>query len=317
MATLDGSDPVFAARVQQMIAASGGRLYLKSGYRSPELQMQLWQQAVQKYGSEEAARKWVAKPEALGGKGSNHTHGLAADIGGDMGVLHELAPKFGLWFPMEWEPWHVEIVGSREHANRDAYTPSPHGDPNPIDKDVSQDPSYWAGVLSDAILQDLIPGADTQDFTSVDKTKTATPGSQHATGGAPQTTTVATDGSAEDKFLGFVRQHESGGNYNETSHIGKASGAYQVMHSTWGGYGGYDAAGLAPANVQDEFARQHLQNIIKETGSNDPGVWAAAWYLGTGGAKEWMANGMGSYVPPENSLDVLDYYNQARSAVGV
>lgn len=106
-----GMDQSFAKKVAMLIAAvkrQGGSLYISSGYRSAAEQKRLWDAAVVKYGSESAARKWVAPP----GK-SNHGRGIAADLGGDVELAHQLAPQFGLYFPMSWEPWHIEPKGSR------------------------------------------------------------------------------------------------------------------------------------------------------------------------------------------------------------
>ena len=56
----EGLDPLLSKRLQRMIADSGGRLYVVSGYRSPERQAQLYEEALKKYGSPQAAGKWVA-----------------------------------------------------------------------------------------------------------------------------------------------------------------------------------------------------------------------------------------------------------------
>lgn len=103
-----GFVPEFEKRLNRMVADSGGRLRVTSGYRSQQHQARLFAAAVQKYGSEEAARKWVAPP----GK-SQHGHGMAADLGGDLNWAHKNARKYGLHFPMSWEKWHVELEGSR------------------------------------------------------------------------------------------------------------------------------------------------------------------------------------------------------------
>jgi hypothetical protein len=103
-----GFVPEFEKRLNRMLAASGGRVRLTSGYRSQQKQAQLFAAAVQKYGSEEAARKWVAPP----GK-SKHGAGVAGDLAGDLDWAHRNAKKFGLHFPMPWEKWHIELVGSR------------------------------------------------------------------------------------------------------------------------------------------------------------------------------------------------------------
>lgn len=86
---------------------------INSGYRSPERQAELFKEAVAKYGSEEAARKWVAPPG-----NSQHNHGNAADLDVSNPAVkawvHANAAKYGLGFPMGHEPWHIEALGARE-----------------------------------------------------------------------------------------------------------------------------------------------------------------------------------------------------------
>lgn len=93
---------------------------INSGFRSFERQSQLWADALKKYGSPEAARRWVAPP----GK-SQHNAGQAADLGFGTGEarewFHANAEKFGLAFPMAHEPWHVETGGARAQANDNAF----------------------------------------------------------------------------------------------------------------------------------------------------------------------------------------------------
>lgn len=101
-------NPQFESALNQLIAGSGGRLNIKSGYRSPERQAQLYEAALKKYGSPERARKWVAPP----GK-SNHGRGLAADLGGDLAYAHANAARYGLAFPLANENWHIESRGAR------------------------------------------------------------------------------------------------------------------------------------------------------------------------------------------------------------
>ncbi|ODN68841.1 D-alanyl-D-alanine carboxypeptidase family protein [Methylobrevis pamukkalensis] len=75
---------------------------ISSGFRSFQKQAELWDAAVKKYGSEDAARKWVAPP----GK-SMHNAGNAADLafGTDDARkwFHENAGSYGLSFPMAHE----------------------------------------------------------------------------------------------------------------------------------------------------------------------------------------------------------------------
>lgn len=108
--TVSGMHPTLAAAVQQVIAASNGRVWLVSGYRDPQRQYQLWLGALQKYGDPEVADNWVARPGH-----SMHEAGLAADLGGDLNLAARLVAELNLpmWRPMSWEPWHWELAGSR------------------------------------------------------------------------------------------------------------------------------------------------------------------------------------------------------------
>src|SRR5215471_14162749 len=136
-ANLDGVNPQLASAVQAMINLSGGRIWVNSGFRDHALQAQLYAQAVRQHGAAQAGN-WVAPPGH-----SNHERGLAVDLGGDMSLAHQLAPRVGLWFPMSWEPWHVEMPSTRQGSSPQAYTPSPFGDPNPTtDNSISQNPDH-------------------------------------------------------------------------------------------------------------------------------------------------------------------------------
>lgn len=121
MAGTEGMNPKFGSALEQLIRDSGGRVWIVSGYRSVEEQQSLWDNALAKYGSEDAARQWVAPP----GK-SNHGKGIAADLGFSDGGLewtHQNASKYGLYFPMDWEEWHIEPMGSRD-GTMDTSTPT-------------------------------------------------------------------------------------------------------------------------------------------------------------------------------------------------
>jgi hypothetical protein len=103
-------DPVFVEKLKAASAEAGVALPLTSGFRSQEKQNQLRAEAVKKYGSEEAASKWVAKT-------SIHTTGNAADfsMGGDAKKFWDSNPKLveamekqGLHRPLGHEAWHWE-----------------------------------------------------------------------------------------------------------------------------------------------------------------------------------------------------------------
>lgn len=103
---------VFRSGLQQLIADFGGKVRVSSGTRSDAEQTALWNQALKKYGSAEVARKWVAPPGH-----SNHNRGLAADLSfaddSTLRAVHARAKKYGLYFPMANESWHIEPLGSR------------------------------------------------------------------------------------------------------------------------------------------------------------------------------------------------------------
>lgn len=99
----------------QEAEASGHDIKLYSGFRSPERQKELFANAVKKYGSPEAARKWVAPPGR-----SRHNYGLAADLKfltpGAQEWAHQNASKYGLNFRMGHEPWHIEPIGASSNV---------------------------------------------------------------------------------------------------------------------------------------------------------------------------------------------------------
>lgn len=107
----------FADALARMIASAPddvrGQIGIQSAYRSPEHQARLFEAAVKKYGSVSAARRWVAPP----GK-SQHGDGEAVDLsyGSEKARqwMHQNAARFGMRFPMQHEPWHIEPADARK-----------------------------------------------------------------------------------------------------------------------------------------------------------------------------------------------------------
>lgn len=116
MPDLQGIDPGFRNKLATMIENAPPeirpQIQLLSGYRSVERQGKLYAAALKKYGSEKAARKWVAPPGH-----SQHNHGNAYDLRygspAAQDWVHQNAARFGLNFPLGNEPWHIEPLGAR------------------------------------------------------------------------------------------------------------------------------------------------------------------------------------------------------------
>jgi zinc D-Ala-D-Ala carboxypeptidase len=106
VANLD-PDLLGALRQAATDAADGGVEFdVDSGWRSPEYQEHLLQEAVSKYGSEEEAARWVATPNT-----SPHVSGDAVDIGPSDAAawLSEHGDEYGLCQIYSNEPWHYEL----------------------------------------------------------------------------------------------------------------------------------------------------------------------------------------------------------------
>jgi D-alanyl-D-alanine carboxypeptidase len=88
--------------------ADGVGLQVTSGWRSPEYQQRLLQDAVIEYGSQEEAARWVATAET-----SAHVSGDAVDIGPFAAAawLSEHGAAYGLCQIYGNEFWHYELRG--------------------------------------------------------------------------------------------------------------------------------------------------------------------------------------------------------------
>jgi zinc D-Ala-D-Ala carboxypeptidase len=129
VANLD-SDLLGALRRAATDAADDGvELFVDSGWRSPEYQERLLDEAVSEYGSAEEAARWVATPNT-----SAHVSGDAVDIGPSDATawLSEHGAEYGLCQIYGNEPWHYEL---RPEAGD-------HGCP-PMYADPTHDPRMW------------------------------------------------------------------------------------------------------------------------------------------------------------------------------
>ena len=102
--------PALLIAVQQAASAAtadGVTMTITSGWRSPEFQQQLLDDAVATYGSMAAARQYVQTPQR-----SRHVLGQAVDIGGtgaDQWLIVNGA-RFGLCQIYANERWHFELA---------------------------------------------------------------------------------------------------------------------------------------------------------------------------------------------------------------
>jgi len=104
-------DPQFAQSLQALIAAQGSGITPFSGFRSIERQRQLFE-------ASDKSGHMVARPGH-----SQHNFGRAVDLrfadDAARSFAHANAAKYGLNFPMSYEPWHVEPIGARSSGAGD------------------------------------------------------------------------------------------------------------------------------------------------------------------------------------------------------
>jgi murein DD-endopeptidase MepM/ murein hydrolase activator NlpD len=82
-----------------------------------------------------------------------------------------------------------------------------------------------------------------------------------------------------DAVLAAIRTIESSGDYEAEAAGSTASGAYQLIDSTWDDYGGYARASDAPPEVQDRKAAEFVAAILDEH-DGDIAAVPVVWYLG-------------------------------------
>ena len=102
-------DKELGAQLLAQRKAGRWRGTVTSGYRPAWYQKRLWDAAVKKYGSEQAASKWVARPgkSRHGKKGGQGA--VDVSLGGQLDASSDR-----LFRPMSWEEWHVQLTGTRD-----------------------------------------------------------------------------------------------------------------------------------------------------------------------------------------------------------
>ena len=254
MADTAGLDPQFAVAIQKLVDASGGRIWINSGYRSNERQQGLYDQAVKKYGAANAG-KWVAPPGH-----SNHNFGLAVDLGGDLNLAHQLAPEFGLTFPMSWEPWHIEppwARGKRGQDYKSAYTTPPDG------SSASADDPYGQLHVQIGNFLALINGNDPSSIDSGFSPSTAAFSADEGTAGQP----VGANGSVR-----YPAGEEPGGRAgNPGGTMANATTVYEGLVAR--GVDPLHAAALTAIAGRESSYNAAAHNDNAQTGDNSFGLF--------------------------------------------
>jgi len=168
-----GLRPEFASGLYQMVRdarAAGIPLQITSAYRSPEVQARLFENALEKYGSEQAARKWVAPPGR-----SQHNHGTAADFAVNGSLIRDAnspeaqwirdnAARYGLAVPMDWEPWQVELAGARGQPQPSAPSQQrPQTQPETLAAPEPPQQGQIAQMNQLALMQNMLPRTNALD----------------------------------------------------------------------------------------------------------------------------------------------------------
>jgi hypothetical protein len=283
MADLEGLTPDFQARLNAMIGASNGKITITSGYRSYDKQKAMFEQAVKDHGSEAAAQRYVAKPGE-----SNHNKGIAADLGGDIELAHKLAPQFGLHFPMDWEPWHVQPLGAV--SSKDAYTTPPDGADTKTANPMGRIMNEVSTLLNGGNQQGQSDSSDLQQLDAA----IASSSSGDVPTGTPSTAAAAGAAGGLDAFMAAIGGQESGGNYSSTNSSSGAHGKFQIMPGNWGPWAkeaGLGAGAPQTPDNQEKVARYKMQQYYDQF--QDWGKVAKAWYSGPGNVNKNVGGGSG------------------------
>ncbi|GAB3764104.1 M15 family metallopeptidase [Microlunatus parietis] len=125
---VNGLDPALLKalrRAARAAALHGIGLRINGGWRSPARQLRLLENAIERLGSEEAAR-WVATPET-----SAHVAGQAVDVGPVQAAawLSEHGARYGLCRVYRNEPWHFELCPEAARYGNPPLYANPSEDP--------------------------------------------------------------------------------------------------------------------------------------------------------------------------------------------
>lgn len=130
-------------------------------------------------------------------------------------------------------------------------------DPGPSKEDVDKlNTAIWVNKTNETQWINTTNWVNT--VTWVDNTNAAIAAQKVAAAKRAARSQGSSSGGHGSDFLACVRAHESdtAGGYSAQNPTSSASGAYQIIDSTWGNYMGYPTAASAPAWVQDKRANE-------------------------------------------------------------
>lgn len=101
-----------------------------------------------------------------------------------------------------------------------------------------------------------------------------------ANGDPPPLVACAPNTASIETILATIRRVESGDNYLATNRGSSASGAYQIIDSTWNDYAGYRRAVDAPPDTQDAKATEMVATILARYPTTGVPAVPVVWYIG-------------------------------------
>lgn len=295
----NGLTPVLSARVQALLKAANGKVRIVSGYRTPEQQAALYQTAAARYGDANAY-KWVAQPGD-----SNHEKGAAVDLGGDLSEIQKLAPQFGLIAPMSWEPWHLEMSSTPQHASPQAYTTPPPGEVNPTQTDNSQNPAHIAATLAEGLMGMTNSGVGTAGNPELGNPATQGDLSDVLSG------TPVTDAQPIDGPQGPTTPTTSAGGANIPTGKGNVAPGQLYQALTAAGFDPVHAAAFVSIAQRESGFNTAAHNGNRATGDDSYGLWQIN-LLNGGWGPFLQAHGIAN---PQAALQTLDGSIQALKAI--
>ncbi len=113
-------DPVFAGRLAYYAKCNGSRIIITEGYRSPERQLQLYNQYLEYKRTGKGSIRLAAAPGT-----SWHEYRLAIDTSSypARGASNAELAKYGLCKPIKSEGWHIQPIETMNQSDRKKFAP--------------------------------------------------------------------------------------------------------------------------------------------------------------------------------------------------